>query len=179
MELSLSPGDDQGPPTVVARLEGADAPSRRVELALEDGRYRIVRSEGGPLLVSATVPPGVGGTLNGTSLTNVAPAVGLSFRHGAFRFGMSNDTTAMMGGGLCWLDYDEDGWLDLFVVNSYADTDIRRVGRARRPTADGTLPERQRDVRRRQPRLGCRVCRCEETDALRPTSTSTATPTST
>jgi hypothetical protein len=26
----------------------------------------------------------------------------------------------MMGGGLCWLDYDEDGWLDLFVVNSYA-----------------------------------------------------------
>ena len=30
----------------------------------------------------------------------------------------------MMGGGLCWLDFDEDGWLDLFVVNSYADVDI-------------------------------------------------------
>ena len=30
----------------------------------------------------------------------------------------------MMGGGLCWLDYDSDGWLDLFVVNSYADVDI-------------------------------------------------------
>ena len=29
----------------------------------------------------------------------------------------------MMGGGLCWLDYDSDGWLDLFVVNSYADSD--------------------------------------------------------
>ena len=124
MELSLSPGDDQGPPTVVARLEGADTPSRRVELALEEGRYRIVRSEGGPLLVSAPGPAGVGGTLNGTSLTNVAPEVGLSFRHGAFRFGMSNDTTAMMGGGLCWLDYDADGWLDLFVVNSYANTEF-------------------------------------------------------
>ncbi len=37
---------------------------------------------------------------------------------------MSLDTTAMMGGGLCWLDYDSDGWLDLFVVNSYADVDI-------------------------------------------------------
>ncbi len=37
---------------------------------------------------------------------------------------MSFDTTAMMGGGLCWLDYDDDGWLDLFVVNSYADVDI-------------------------------------------------------
>ncbi len=30
----------------------------------------------------------------------------------------------MMGGGLCWLDYDGDGWLDLFVVNSHADVDI-------------------------------------------------------
>jgi hypothetical protein len=30
----------------------------------------------------------------------------------------------MMGGGLCWLDYDDDGVLDLFVVNSYADVDI-------------------------------------------------------
>ena len=50
--------------------------------------------------------------------------VGLDFRQGAFRFGMSFDTTAMMGGGLCWLDYDEDGWLDLFVVNSHADVDI-------------------------------------------------------
>ena len=29
----------------------------------------------------------------------------------------------MMGGGLCWLDYDDDGWLDLFVVNSYWDKD--------------------------------------------------------
>ncbi len=37
---------------------------------------------------------------------------------------MSFDTTAMMGGGLCWLDYDEDGWIDLFVVNSHADIDI-------------------------------------------------------
>ena len=47
IELRLLPGDDQGPPTVVARLEGTDAAPRTVELALEEGRYRIVRSEGG------------------------------------------------------------------------------------------------------------------------------------
>ena len=71
-----------------------------------------------------------GGTLGGTSLDERrAPRSACDFRQGAFRFGMSNDTTAMMGGGLCWLDYDADGWLDLFVVNSYAQADIERRGR--------------------------------------------------
>jgi hypothetical protein len=61
-------------------------------------------------------------------LTNVASLVGLNFRQGAFRYGVSPDTQAMMGGGLCWLDYDNDGWLDLFVVNSYADHDLGYEG---------------------------------------------------
>jgi hypothetical protein len=25
----------------------------------------------------------------------------------------------MMGGGLCWIDIDNNGWLDLYLVNSY------------------------------------------------------------
>jgi len=33
----------------------------------------------------------------------------------------------MMGGGLCWLDYDNDGWMDLFAVNSYADAEIAKL----------------------------------------------------
>jgi hypothetical protein len=143
MQLTLRPGDGQGPPTVVARFDGAlvvathGAPSeieneaperfrRTVELDLERGRYRIARSQGGARLAATpTVPaPGSSEVLGGVELRDVAAEVGLNFRHGAFRFGVSNDTTAMMGGGLCWLDYDSDGWLDLFVVNSYAQADI-------------------------------------------------------
>jgi hypothetical protein len=50
----------------------------------------------------------------GLSLVDVAGEVGLRFQHGAFRWGESADAAAMTGGGLCWLDYDDDGWLDLF-----------------------------------------------------------------
>jgi hypothetical protein len=32
----------------------------------------------------------------------------------------------MLGGGVCWLDYDRDGWLDLFVVNSYSQREANR-----------------------------------------------------
>jgi hypothetical protein len=51
---------------------------------------------------------------------DVARQAGLSFRHGAFRWDESPDAAAMTGGGLCWLDYDGDGWLDLFVVNGHS-----------------------------------------------------------
>ncbi|HET8787049.1 MAG TPA: CRTAC1 family protein, partial [Candidatus Limnocylindrales bacterium] len=64
--------------------------------------------------------------LRGVRLTNVAARVGLDFRQGSFRYGMSNEYTAMMGGGLCWLDFNGDGWQDLFAVNSYASADTAR-----------------------------------------------------
>src|SRR6186713_1340457 len=140
--LSLHRGAYQGPPSVIANLQGTYVAStygrtpaalvtrrepvrfrRTLELALDHGTYRIVKSEGG-LPLGASAGTTGGGTLGGTTFANVAHEVGLDFRQGAFRFGMSNDATAMMGGGLCWLDYDSDGWLDLFVVNSYAQPDI-------------------------------------------------------
>jgi ASPIC and UnbV/FG-GAP-like repeat len=54
------------------------------------------------------------------TLVDVAGEVGLRFRHGAFQWGESADAPAMIGGGVCWLDYDGDGWLDLFLVNGYS-----------------------------------------------------------
>jgi Na+-translocating ferredoxin:NAD+ oxidoreductase RnfD subunit len=145
MRLTLEPGDNQGPPTITARLQGTvvvttygATPSsvesrsdpvrfrRTVELALERGRYRIARSQGGvPAATSEpSSTPSPSDALGGVSLGDVAAEVGLDFHHAAFRFGVSDDETGMMGGGLCWLDYDDDGWLDLFVVNAYAESDL-------------------------------------------------------
>ena len=58
--------------------------------------------------------------------TDVAADVGLEFQHGAFRWNVSTDPGAMLGAGLCWLDYDGDGWLDLYAVNSYAHAEAAR-----------------------------------------------------
>jgi len=66
------------------------------------------------------------GASHPVELTDVARAVGLDFRQGAFHWEVSPDPAAMLGGGLCWLDYDDDGWLDLFAVNSYAEREVSR-----------------------------------------------------
>ena len=43
---------------------------------------------------------------------------------------MTPEPAAMQGAGVCWLDYDADGWLDLFAVNSYAEREAGRWERA-------------------------------------------------
>ena len=110
----LVPGPGQDPARAKAELRG-----RTYTLRQDGGRWTLVTAPIPARTQLARVP-----ALPGYSLVNVADRVGLRFRHGAFRYGVTNDPPAMMGGGLCWLDYDNDGWLDLFVVNGYGEGDI-------------------------------------------------------
>jgi Na+-transporting NADH:ubiquinone oxidoreductase subunit NqrB len=145
VQLSLERSGGQGPPAVLARATGrvtfatfgtraaqppAASPFRQVfELAELDGRYVVVSSRSASpamLRVPAILPAAVPGAGLSVRLEDVAREVGLDFRHGAFRYGMSGDAPAMMAGGLCWLDVDADGWLDLFVTNTYAEADLPR-----------------------------------------------------
>ena len=145
--LTLRRGGGQAPPRIFASLAGSERVDvyrgqparlwrrlaarpveRTVQVALQGGRYVIVGGDGAsvpaqqPTTLEAA-PVQASGPLAHVRLQDVASQVGLDFRQGSFRFGVSNEPSAMMGGGLCWLDYDDDGWLDLFVVNSYANGD--------------------------------------------------------
>jgi Na+-translocating ferredoxin:NAD+ oxidoreductase RnfD subunit len=113
LRVWLEPGGGQGPPVAVAQLGG-----RTYRLAQVGTRWTLRAKAVGP-----TVLPSIP-ELAGYRLTNVAAQVGIRFREAAFRYGVTADPAAMMGGGLCWLDYNNDGWLDIFVVNSYANGDV-------------------------------------------------------
>jgi hypothetical protein len=146
VRLAVEPGVGQGPPLIVATLVGSVALSTfagspptaeehaeprpfegTFELALENGRYLLAASRG-PTTDDLVAPVGADGgaqlasssALGAVQFEDVAGRVGLDFQHSAFHFRVSHDPIAMMGGGVCWLDYDGDGWLDLFAVNSYS-----------------------------------------------------------
>jgi len=161
MHVHLEPGHGQGGAIAVARLAGSiqlasyagsagslvrrEAPTPLNEtLELQGGtkgRWFVAHVRSGRPI--AAIPPSktspallaaAAKGFAGVRLTDVARKVGVDFTQDDFRFGTIYDVHSMMGGGLCWLDYNNDGRLDLFVVNSYSDADAGRW------TAKGGLP---------------------------------------
>jgi hypothetical protein len=150
MSVHYEAGNGQGPAIAVAALSGTeqlttyalsrppkvihrDAPvayQETLELQGDSGRWLVarVRRPAPKVAASPAQLQAAAAGFAGVKLTDVAEQVGLDFRQGAFRFGVTPDPPAYMGGGVCWLDYDNDGWLDLFVVNSYGEGDIGGYG---------------------------------------------------
>ena len=120
VRIWLVQGEEQGPPTATVQQAGLTYHLHQTG----SGQWALPSAVGTAPIVTA--PARVSSRLRGVRLTNIAPASGLDFRQGSFRYGVSNDYTAMMGGGVCWLDYNGDGWQDLFAVNSYASADTAR-----------------------------------------------------
>ena len=100
--------------------------------------YEVISFSGarvpGPKAVTSVGSLLVAKKFDGVRLEDVAGKAGLDFRQDDFRFGTTYDVHSMMGGGLCWIDYNNDGKLDLFVVNSYSDGDVPQWN------ANGGLP---------------------------------------
>jgi Na+-translocating ferredoxin:NAD+ oxidoreductase RnfD subunit len=118
LSIWLEQGQGQGPPTAVAQLAGLTYHLHQVA-----GGHWSLGPVAQPMQAKATRRSDA---LAGRRLTDVASSVGLDFRQDSFRYGASNEPQAMMGGGVCWLDYNGDGWQDLFAVNSYSNADVGR-----------------------------------------------------
>jgi Na+-translocating ferredoxin:NAD+ oxidoreductase RnfD subunit len=148
VHLRLLPAVGQAPPTVVATLTGQVTPltyapgsstpqsgraaafTHDFDLAQAGSRFLLIgdgaaKQPAAPptTLVDANLSRGKGAFAK-LRLVDVAPKLGVDFHQDAFRYSMAYDPQAMMGGGVCWIDYDGDGRLDLFAVNSYTDGDM-------------------------------------------------------
>ncbi len=105
-------------------LEGLDFPG---SMLIVDNVMWVSEVFSGRLLRISQ--PGVGSAVEEESapsqqFIDATADSGIQFRHGAFPEKITDDPAAMMGAGLCWIDYDNDGWLDLYLMNSHAPGDV-------------------------------------------------------
>ena len=141
MKVTLERDDGQVPPLVVADLEGtvelrhlprnaADGASARTSAPYRQKLEPHARGRPVPDRGLARADAARAGRSGGRGRADAArpdsgsrtsrpsPDCASATARSASR--PANDPVAYMGGGLCWLDYDDDGWLDLYVVNSYS-----------------------------------------------------------
>ena len=80
---------------------------------------------------------------NGMTLTDVARSAGLAFTHINGATGAKH-LPETMGSGIAWLDFDSDGWIDLYVVQSGSfppDGAAASANRLYRNRGDGTFED--------------------------------------
>ncbi|MEN8239090.1 MAG: ScyD/ScyE family protein [Actinomycetota bacterium] len=122
-------------------LTGLDFPGS--VLPMPDGSLYITEVFGGRVLHATWPEDGESGAGAVTDVAEewrfveVSESAGLDFHHGAFANDLSMDPAAMMGAGLCWIDYDSDGWLDLYLVNSHSTDEVEYW------SSKGGLPQNQ------------------------------------
>jgi hypothetical protein len=101
-----------------------------------------VRAFGGLLLLLLSLPAAAD-PCSPLRLRHAEAQAGLSFRHDPGKSD-ARHLPETMGSGLAWLDYDGDGWMDLYVVQSGAfppDGSSRGADRLFRNRGDGTFED--------------------------------------
>src|SRR5690242_3069132 len=100
--------------------------------ALGVGCHHDTETKITPVTAAAVQPVGI-------SFTDTTKQAGIDFRHvnGAFGQKWLPET---MGSGCAWIDYDGDGYQDLFLVNSREWTDAERAAAHQPPNAQKTPP---------------------------------------
>ena len=146
-----SPADRRLPRQRDAVQQDARAPARPSQRATSSSARAAARRRRSPPASPRSSPPRVSA---GSAWRTSPPRSGSTSASARSVHPVTSDPSAMMGGGVCWVDIDNDGWLDLFAVNSYSDLDLRVLGDARRPAAKRPLPQPGRNVHRRHPHVG-------------------------
>ena len=135
LRIWLVQGVEQGPPTATVQLAGLTYHLHQTA----DGHWALPSAA---QCEPGRAPPPVSSALRGVRLTNVAPAVGLDFRQGSFRYGVSND------------DHGDDGRRGLL-----ARLQRRRLAGPVR----GQLVRERRHARGGRRTAGCRARSCSRT----------------